>query len=109
MLNIEQVKQIAEHMGVKTESVGGKLLTLSNKGFSLGFDAQYGVEFSPCEDTINHQVFKALVDECKDQKVIFIDSVEGKKLEFGPLYIETGEGKLNENICLAFLNKMDGK
>ena len=110
MLTTEQVKKIAEYMGVKTEIVGGKLLTLSDKGFSLGFDAQYGVEFSPCEDDINHQVFKALVDECKKRKLkiiiedgeIFINKIVGEPFFYSPKFN-------NEPICLAYLAVMESK
>jgi len=98
MLTTEQVKKIAEYMGY------------TNKDLAMMECGPSGSTWHPSEnDEDNHIVFKALVDECKHQKIIFIDSVKGKKLEFGPLYIETANGELNENICLAFLSKMESK
>jgi len=102
MLTTEQVKKIAKHLGLEFISeFNGKVFTTAMYMHSELFDPINGDE--------NSKVLNALVNECKDQNIILIDSVIGKKLEFGPLYIETGNGKLNENICLAFLNKMDGK
>ena len=102
---IKDIKKVAEYLW---QGVPNKVYEYAGE---ICVETKLGTfDFMPQEDGCDTmQVFKALVDECKDQKIILIDSVIGKKLEFGPLYIETGNGKLNENICLAYLAVMESK
>jgi len=111
MLIIEQVKQIAEHMGHTVD--GYKTEFKSNMGIVQVWISMPELEariFDPLEDFDNHNVFKALVDECKKREWHVLINKNGFAVENpnGPCVVEYYGNKEfnNESICLAYLAVM---
>jgi len=108
MLSAEQVKKIAEYIGLEVVS------EFDGKVFVPAMYAHSEL-FNPIKnDDWNHKVFKALADEC-EKKHIFIRIIGGGLELFSmdstcaKTYFHVSEDFNNENICLAYLAVMDTK
>ena len=107
MLTTEQVKKIAKYMElIPTDYIDYSFWILNDNGGKSHV-------FNPRNDTDNHKVFKALVDECKKREWQIIITVKGFSVEDvrGPIGLEYYGNKEfnNESICLAYLAVMESK
>ena len=105
MLSIDQVKQIAEYMGLPCKID-------DEYGVIANFVDRVGIYNPVKSDELSCQVFKALVDECKKRG--FRIEIEGGKIIIYRPCNGNGMSSIfnicefnNESICLAFLKVME--
>ena len=103
-LTTAEIKQIAEYIGLHymvLEQLEGEIVVNDAPNTFKVFDPEGN-------DSDNHKVFKALVDECKKRNCR-MEFEEGWFYIYHPSF-KGFEGEFNnESVCLAYLAVMKGK